>query len=68
MLLIVIHLFVSVCRAVTTSFDRLKNHGSRLGFPCAAAVIRQPYRPSLMYHKFSRFARKGNEIHAFRQC
>ena len=29
MFLIVIHLFVSVCRAVTPSFDRLKNHGSR---------------------------------------
>ena len=69
MFLIVIHLFVSVCRAVVPRQPLVVMAAE------AAATVPEfvegqcdsPTRLRLTYYKFLRFACKGNEIHAFGQ-
>ena len=60
MFLIVIHLFVSVCRTVVPRQPPWVFH---VQLPRCDS----PTRPRLSHHKFPRFTRKGNEIHALGQ-
>ncbi len=60
MFLIVIHLFVLVCKAVTP-WQPLCRFSVRL------PRCDSPTRPRLSHHKFPCFTRKGNEIHALGQ-
>ena len=60
MFLIVIHLFVSVCRAVVPRQPPWVFH---VRLPRCDS----PTRPRLTYHKLPRLTRKGDEIHPLRQ-
>ncbi len=57
------------CRAVVPRrIVGLSYHGSRIVVSSAAAEMRQPYKPTrLFHHKFSRFTVNGDEIHTIGQ-